>query len=318
VAALAATAVLTGCGAATPRFTGESNLENGGVRAAIARFEAERARAPEDFTTRLSLANLYYLNARAALTDGDEETYRRELALAQSEILAATRLDPTSPQTHALMGVVRIYQGDLAGGETCFKNALKLNLRLPQSLRQAEGVHYSNLAHVSVYQGKTRLARDYVERARELGAPEIELDRIELLAAWRDKDLVAAHDIFAGAVDDVPGFADTWDDAPLPMKMATFYNFAEVCCSNPTCGPHMADACARERKRVQQRELRVETAREEERLEHERRLSIEAIYGSRRDLQITIEDPNAPLPAAPDTPVPAPTTPVPVPTPPVP
>jgi hypothetical protein len=158
-----------------------------------------------------------------------------------------------------------------------------------------------------VYQGKTRAARGYIERARKLGAPAIELDRIELLAAWRDKDLVTARDIFAGAVDNVPGFADTWDDAPLPMKMTTFYNFAEVCCSNPTCGPHMADACARERKRVQHRQLRVETEKEEQRLEQDRRLKIEAIYETRKDLEITIEEPTTPLPP----PAPAPAAPAP-------
>lgn len=299
-----AASLLASCGGPAPRYTGESNLQGKSVETAVSRFETARTRTPDDFPTRLKLASLYYLNARDALTAGDEETYRSELARAQSEILEATRLDPTSPQTHALMGVIRIYQGDLGSAETCFKNALKLNLRMPEQLRQAEGVHYSNLAHLSVYQGKTRAARGYVDRARQLGAPAIELDRIEILAAWRDKDMTAANDIFAGAVNDVPGFADTWDDAPLPVRMATFYNFAEVCCSNPTCGPHMADACSRARKRVQHREIRVETEREEQRLEQDRRLKIEAIYESRKDLEITIEEPTAPPPATPAAPAP--------------
>jgi tetratricopeptide (TPR) repeat protein len=305
VLALLAAALLAGCGGPAPRFTGEANLQGGSVEPAVARFEKQRDRAPGDFTARLKLASLYYLNAREAFLAGDEESYRKELARAQTEILEATRIDPTSPQTHALMGVTRIYQGDLAGAEICFRNALKLNLRLPEALRQAEGVHYTNLAHLSVYQGKTRAARGYIERARKLGAPAIELDRIELLAAWRDKDLTTARDIFAGAVDNVPGFADTWDDAPLPMKMTTFYNFAEVCCSNPTCGPHMADACALERKRVQHRQLRVETEKEEQRLEQDRRLKIEAIYETRKDLEITTEELTTPLPSpAPAAPAP--------------
>ncbi len=297
---------LVGCGGSPARFTGESNLRGGSAEDAVSRLETARDRAPDDFTARLKLATVYYLNARDALTAGDEETYRSELARSQTEVLAATRIDPTSPQTHALMGVIRIYQGDLAGAETCFKNAMKLNLRLPEQLRQAEGVHYSNLAHLSVYQGKTRMARGYIERARKLGAPAIVLDRIERLAAWRDDDMVAANDIFRGALDQVPGFADTWDDAPLPVKMTTFYNFAEVCCSNPTCGPYMADACAQSRKRVQYRELRIETEREEQRLEQDRRLQIEAIYENRKDLEITIEDPSPPppAPAAPAAPAP--------------
>jgi tetratricopeptide (TPR) repeat protein len=304
--------VLASCGGGPPsRFTGEANLQGGSAESAVARFERERDRAPDDFAARLKLASLYYLNARDALTAGDEETYRSELARAQTEILEATRLDPTSPQTHALMGVIRIYQGDLNSAEVCFKNAMKLNLRLPDQLRQAEGVHYSNLAHLSVYQGKTKLARGYVERARKLGAPAIELDRIELLAAWRDKDLIGANDIFRGAVDEVPGFADTWDDAPLPMKMTTFYNFAEVCCSNPTCGPHMADACAQTRKRVQYRQVRIETEREEQRLEQDRRLKIEAIYETRKDLEITTEELSPPPAPAPSTPPPAPSNPAP-------
>ena len=301
--ALLLMASLARCGGSASSFTGESNLDGGSVGAALARFEAQRSRAPGDFTARLELASLYYLNAREALEAGDEAVYRSELARAQDEILEATRIDPTSPQTHALMGVTRIYQGDLAAAETCFSNALKLNLRLPDGLRQAEGVHYTNLAHLSVYQGKTKEARRHLAKAKKLGAPAIEVDRIELLASWRDDDMVAARDIFAGAIESVPGFADTWDDAPLPVKMTSFYNFAEVCCSNPTCGPHMADACARARKRVQHRQVRVETLEEETRLEQDRRLEIEAIYETRKDLEITIEDPSAP-PAP--TPTPAP------------
>jgi Flp pilus assembly protein TadD len=302
VLALLVAAFMVRCGGASTRFTGESNLDGRSVDQAITRFEKERSRAPDDFTAHLKLASLYYLNAREALAAGDEERYGSDLEHAQSEILAATRIDPTSPQTHALMGVTRIYQGDLAGAETCFRNALQLNLRLPESLRQAEGVHYTNLAHLSVYQGKTADTRRYIEKARQLGAPDIELDRIEILAAWRDKDLTEARDSFAGAVDTVPGFADTWDDAPLPARMATFYNFAEVCCANPTCGPHMADACSRVHRKVQYRQVTVETEETEQRLEQTRRLEIEAIYESRKDLQITLEDPNAPAAPAPGAP----------------
>jgi Flp pilus assembly protein TadD len=307
VLALLVLAATARCGGASTRFTGESNLDGRSAEQAIASFEKSRNRTPGDFTAHLKLASLYYLNARDALAAGDEGSYRSELERAQSEILAATRIDPTSPQTHALMGVTRIYQGDLAGAETCFKNALQLNLRLPESLRHAEGVHYTNLAHLSVYQGKNADARRYIEKARQLGAPDIELDRIEILAAWRNKDLTEARDSFAGAIDSVPGFADTWDDAPLPSRMATFYNFAEVCCSNPTCGPHMGDACARVHRKVVYRQVRVETEEAEERLEQTRRLEIEAIYESRKDLQITLEDPNAPVTPAPAEPAAPPT-----------
>jgi len=296
IAGIALAATLASC-SGSPTFTAQPDLGGSAALSAVARFEAERAASPGAFVVRLKLGNLYYLLAREALESGDEAGYREQLALAQREILEATRIDPSSPQTHALMGVIRVYEGDLDAARTCFRNALQLNLHQPEQIRQFEGVHYTNLAHLAVYQGKIADARRYLEKARPLDPPATEVERIELLAAWRENDLVEARDIFAGAVRDVPGFAETWDDAPLPARMNTFYNFAEVCCANPTCGPHMADACVRERKKVQYRKLQIETQREEQRLEQQRRLELETIYENRRDLQITLDDPSAPAPS---------------------
>jgi tetratricopeptide (TPR) repeat protein len=306
VGAVLLAGVLGGCGG-SPLFTGQSDVGSGSVVKAVSSFESARDESPEDFVTRLKLANLYYLIARESLEAQKQDAYRSFLGKAQSEILAATRIDPLSPQPHALMGVIRVYQGDLEAANTCFKNALTLNLRQPEEIRQAEGVHYTNLAHLEVYRGKVGAARRYLREAMRLGAPSTEVDRIELLAAWREGDLTEARDIFAAAVREVPGFAETWDDAPLPTKMSSFYNFAEVCCANPTCGPHMADACQRVRKPVQVRQLRVETEQEEKKLERERRVTLETIYENRRDLEIIIDDPAAPPPAPSPAPSSAPT-----------
>jgi tetratricopeptide (TPR) repeat protein len=312
-AVIAGGVLLAGCGG-SPVFTGQSDVGGRSVLQAVASFESARDASPDDYVTRLKLANLYYLNARESFESGKQDAYRDYLGKAQAEILAATRIDPLSPQPHALMGVIRVYQGDLESAHTCFRNALTLNLRQPEEIRQAEGVHYTNLAHLEVYRGKIGAARRYLREAMRLGAPPTEVDRIELLAVWREGDLTEARDIFAAAVREVPGFAETWDDAPLPTKMGSFYNFAEVCCANPTCGPHMADACQRVRKPVQTRQLRVETEHEEQRLERERRVTLETIYKSRKDLEIIIDDPAAPPAAPPSAPTPTPTnvTPLPV------
>ncbi len=298
VVLLAALIFVAGCGG-TSQYAVDNDIKTGNLEGAAQKLEQRRDADPEDFDTRLMLADVYYQLARKELDAGNQSAYVSYLSKAQTEILEAVRIDPTSPRPHTWLGIITAYQGDLDASETSFKNALRLNLRERMELRG--GTYYSNIAHISVYQGKLADARRYLDKGAKMGAPQDELDRILVLAAWKSNDMVEARDIFNGAVTLNPAFAATWDGAPLPKPMASFDDFAAVCCSNPTCGPYMEGACKRSKQAVAKRSLDLDTLSEERKLEVQRQQKLREIYKRRKDVEITVED--APAPA---TPAPAP------------
>ena len=302
VGLLVALLFVAACGGTSP-YAVESDIKSGNLEGAAQKLEQRRTADPEDMDTRLELADVYYQLARKALDDGNQAAYVDYLSKAQVEILEAVRIDPTSPRPHTWLGIITAYQGDLNASETSFKNALRLNLRERQELRG--GTYYSNLAHIAVYQGKLGDARRYLDKGEKTGAPQDEIDRISLLAAWKSNDMVEARDIFNNSVELTPTFATTWDGAPLPKAMKSFDDFAGVCCANPTCGPHMEGACKRAKQTVARRELDLDTLSEERKLEIERQTKLREIYKRRKDVEISVEEPPAPVPTAPATPTPA-------------
>ena len=176
------------------------------------------------------------------------------------------------------------------------------------------GTYYSNLAHISVYQGELEKARRYLTKGTKTGAPQDEVDRISVLLAWKANDMVEARDVFNGAVVLSKQFSETWDGAPLPKKMETFDDFAATCCKNPTCGPYMEHACARERHAVEHRQLDAESIQKQLALEAERRKQLKEIYERNKGLDVTIEKDPTPQTAAPQA-APAPKAPPPAPAP---
>jgi len=291
------------CGGTSP-YAVQSDIKSGNLEGAAQKLEQRRSDSPDDMETRLELADVYYQLARKSLDAGNQAAYVDYLSKAQTEILEAVRIDPTSPRPHTWLGIITAYQGDLNASSTSFKNALRLNLRERWELRG--GNYYSNIAHISVYQGKLGDARRYLDKGAKSGAPQDELDRIMVLAAWKENDMVEARDIFNSAVELSPAFAETWDGAPLPKPMRTFDDFAAVCCANPTCGPHMEGACKRAKQTVARRELDLDTLAQERKLEVERQQKLRDIYKRQKDIEITVEDDAAPAAAKP-TPTPAPT-----------
>ena len=286
---------LSACGGSSP-YAVQQDIKSGNIEGAAQKLEERRSEDPDDFDARLELADVDYQLARKALDDGNQASYVSYLSKAQAEILEAVRIDPTSPRPHTWLGIITAYQGDLNASETSFKNALRLNLRERMELRG--GTYYSNIAHISVYQGKLGDARRYLDKGAKMGAPQDEIDRISVLASWKSNDMVEARDIFNNAVTLNPAFAETWDGAPLPKPMQTFDDFAATCCSNPTCGPYMEGACKRSKQAVAKRELDLDTLNEERKLEVERQQKLREIYKRRKDVEITVEDAPAPAPAA--------------------
>ncbi len=284
--ALVAFGALLGCtGAETARQGVNEAAEDtreGRVADARESLEILREDYPDDFEVRIQLAEVYYQEARLALEAGDQAEYLRFLGAAQEELIAAVAIDPASSAPHTWMGIVAAYRGDLNAALESFQNARRLD--------PVQGVSYTNLAHIWVYKGRLSAARTQLDKGRKLRGPQDEIDRIEILAAWRGGDFIEAQDVFDMALDN-PGFADTWDGAPLPERMETFDDFANVCCANPSCGPNMGNACRLAQIEVAKRELEAETIRQELQLEMERRRKFREIYERRRDLEITIEAP---------------------------
>ncbi len=308
VCLVAALLFVAACGG-TSQYAVDREIKSGNLEGAAEKLEQRRTAEPDDFDTRLALADVYYQLARKALDEGNQTAYVAYLGKAQVEILEAVRIDPTSPRPHTWLGIITAYQGDLNASETSFKNALRLNLRERMELRG--GTYYSNVAHIAVYQGKLADAHRYLDKGAKNGAPQDELDRISVLAAWKANDMVEARDIFSSAVELSPAFAGTWDGAPLPKPMKSFDDFAATCCTNPTCGPHMEGACKRSKHSVARRELDLDTMAEERKLEVARQAKLREIYKRRKDVEITVDDAPAPAKPAPATPAPPAPTPAP-------
>lgn len=295
-------AVLSGlalwsCAPAAPPV--EARNEGPPLPESVLRLERVRDAYGRNPEVRDALAREYYRVARSALDARDEARYREFLAQAQSELIAAIRLEPENPDPHNQMGIILAYQGNLDGAHQSFANGLRLlHRRIPRGAA-IDGNFYSNLAHIDVYRGNFDEARRYLEIGRRRRAAPDEIDRIETLLAWRTGGRLDGSKRFAAALS-TPGFADTWDNAPLPVKMATFDDFCAVCCANPSCGPHMEGACLSEGQAVRGREVTRETLVEEMRLERERRAKLKEIYERERSLSIEVE------PGAKTTPPPAP------------
>ncbi len=281
------------CASGPSLYSIERDLDAGRIDEAVAKLEMRRAVRPGDVQVRMLLGDLYYQQARRALGGADEQAYTRLLGRAQDEVLAAVALRPEDPRPHTWMGIIAAYQGNLDSAYTSFRNARRLDPLRP--------ISYTNLAHILVYEGELSRARRLLEKGRKLRAPQDELDRIEILAAWRSADFVEARDLFAMALD-IPGFAETWDGAPLPAPMETFEDFASVCCSNPSCGPNMGRACGGLELEVTTRDLQAEAVLEELRLEMERTRRLREIYERRRDLEVVVEDEVQEEPAPPAAP----------------
>ncbi len=252
--------------------------------------------APAQARASVETASDYYRQARKAFDAGNEAQYRDYLGKAQSELIAAIRSDPGDPEAHTEMGIILVYQGNLDQARTSFLNALRLHKkRFPRGQR-GDGIYYTNIAQTDLYRGKVQSARRYLEFGRKRGAPQDEIDRIDTLLAWRSGDLTEAREVFDTAREVTRGYADTWDGAPLPQAMKRFEDFCAVCCRNPSCGPHLADACKVEGHVVKQRAVTRETLVEEMRLERERRAKLKEIYDKNREVTIDVEPDPKPAP----------------------
>ncbi len=250
---------------------------------ALPKLEELRKSHPKSSDVALELGVAYFKMARKALDEGNDAAYVAYLGKAQDNVLIAAELDPRSSQPHTWMGIIAAYQSDLDRTLTSLKNARRLAPRHP--------VHYTNLAETYIYMGELSMARRYLRKARDLGAPPIYIEINEMLAAWRSGDYVEARDLFATAYQLNPEIVQEWNEAPVSQPISSFEDFTRFCCSHLACGPYMANACAEMKHEVRQRSVSSETLRQELVLEMERRRRLRAIYEGRKDLEIVVEEP---------------------------
>jgi len=283
----------------------QQDVKNGDLDGAAKKIAQRSADDPDDFRTRMESGKDYYSLARRAFDDGKQADFMGYLRKSQDECLAAAKLDPDDPSPHTWLGIVAAYQGDMNAADLAMRNALRLASMDPYQ-RGAPGFYYVNLAYISVYRGDLLKARRYLAKAQKRGVDPDELARVSILISWKANDMVEARDIFNGEAILSHGFTGTWDGEPLTKKMESFDDFAAVCCKNPSCGPNMEHACARERQAVARRDNDAETVQAQLEAERERRAKLKEIYDQHKELNIEIE--KEPKPAASGDAQPAPAT----------
>jgi tetratricopeptide (TPR) repeat protein len=279
----AALAALLACaggpGARISTKEGERLLAQDKPTEALAEFERLKALAPENKEVRLGAGFAHFDLAEKALKDKDEDTYVTELGRAQDEALRAIELDPEYAAAHNLLGVIAAYRSDLDAAQQSFE--------LARRLEPLEPNYYLNLAEVNVYRGKMVIARRYLVKARERGAPAALIEYNETLAAWREGDYVEARDIFEDIVELNPQFAkELTGGAEAP----TFEQLTEHCCKQSSCGPFMKAPCAEMKQQVTERVEKEETRRQEVQMEVDRAKRARAVNERLRQLQIEVED----------------------------
>ena len=83
---------VTGCGGTSP-YAVQNDIKSGNLEGAAEKLEQNRTAEPDDFDTRLELADVYYQLARKSLDANNQTAYVSYLAKAQTEILEAVRVE---------------------------------------------------------------------------------------------------------------------------------------------------------------------------------------------------------------------------------
>ncbi|NRA00991.1 MAG: hypothetical protein HRU00_00170 [Myxococcales bacterium] len=264
---------------------GPSGISRDPIDERAAELESAVRSDPSYPQLRDDLGRVYYLRARRALDEGRFADYQADLGRALDEWIESARLNPESPSPHTWMGIVAVYQGDLKRALRSFQNARRLEPR--------SWVAYTNLAQTLIYDDQLSAARRYLMKGQRRGAPPVVIELNEVLAAWRQGDMVEARDVFRSAYALNPEEVNTWDEAPVDDPIESFHDFMAYCCENPACGPYLEDECREMQLSVARRQVADETLLQELRLEMDRRRRLREIYRNRKDLKVEIAEPEA-------------------------
>jgi tetratricopeptide (TPR) repeat protein len=263
----------------------KSDLHAERIDDAVRKIDEFAAREPNSYRVQLARATVHREAALRALYAHDEPAYASHVETAMDAYTRASGFDPRQAGPHTGVATLLFYQGDLKG-------ALE-ELLIARMLDPLNPVHTANLAQVYVYMGRLSRARALVEQGRKQGLPPVYAETVEMLASWRQGDLVDARDLYDLATqtekDEEAMRAWLQDDPRELPEFESFDEMAGYCCSAPTCGPHMRDACERMHHEVAERELAAETLRRERMAALEREKERRKTFGGTRELEIEAE-----------------------------
>ena len=275
LALIAALACATEMGLSSVR----GHLRADRIDEAVAEIDRLAAQTPNNYEIQLLRGEAH---ARAALRDlkaEQEAGYVEHLETALQSYARASSFDPRQSEPHNGIAMLMIHQQNLDG-------ALD-ELRVARMLEPANPITYANLAQIYVYTGRVVRARNMIERGRKLGLHPVYAETVEMLASWRQGDLVDARDLFDMAnqnPEEMRAFLQ--DDPSVPADFQTFDEMAQYCCDSPTCGPNLGDACERMELEAREREVAAETLRREREAALESQRALRQVYGGRREVEI--------------------------------
>lgn len=261
----------------------EARSQAGDLEGARVELERERDLRPGSVDLRVSLGEVYYQIARAAL-DGerDEARYLEFLEKSVSEFVTALEIDPRDERPHFYLAVMDTYRGQLGLAMRGFSNARRL---------KPTGIAYTNIAEIYVYQGHLGKAQAWNDLGLKKGAPYGSGLFNDMLIAWKQGDLDEARQCFSELQATDPEMLRTINMARLPQAPRRFEDFAGTCCSSPACGPYMKDPCHALAFDVREREISKEAVLKELRIEMEKQRRLQKVYQQRKELEIQIDPP---------------------------
>jgi Flp pilus assembly protein TadD len=268
-----------GCATDMSLSSVERDLEAGKVDSAVREIDALAAKQPHSYRVQQLRGVAHGEAALRRLFAQDEAAYLQHFETAMQAYARASSFDPRQAAPHTGVALLLFYQGDMQGALEEFLVARMLDPVNP--------MHYANLAQMYVYMGRLSRARNMVEKGRKLGLHPVYAETVEMLASWRQGDMVDARDLFDLASQD-PDAMRAWlqDDPSVQPDFETFDELTAYCCAASTCGPHMGDACERMHHEVKQREVAAETLRRERLAALEREKARRKAFGGRRELEI--------------------------------
>ncbi|MEN8160597.1 MAG: nitronate monooxygenase, partial [Myxococcota bacterium] len=281
----------------------------GNTRVGIGFITWSLARKPE-----LHDQALTHAPAAVMLSFGDPAPFAPNIKAAGAKLVCQVQTLTHAARAAEAGADVIVAQGGEAGGHGASRGTLPLvpavvdavapipvvifgSLWFQRRLAPRSWVSYTNLAEVLIDKGSPR--RDverWNTRGEKLGADPAVAELNLCLVSWRDGNVTAAERHFKRVRRLNPAVLENWHEAPVSEPIQTLADLMRYCCVSPACGPYLAEACEESQLEVARREIPEEVAREELRLEMERRRKLEAIYDQRRDLEIQIEEPE-PVPA---------------------
>lgn len=259
-----------------------SHLRADRIDEAVHEIDQVAAKTPNNYEVQLLRGQAHAGAALRDLKDQREAEYVVHLETALQSYTRASSLDPRQAAPHTGIAILMVQQSNLDG-------ALE-ELRVARMLEPGNPMTYANLAQIYVYTGRVVRARNMVERGRKLGLHPVYAETVEMLASWRQGDLVDARDLFDMANQNPEAMrAFLQDDPSVPADFKTFDEMAKYCCASETCGPNLGDACRHLELETRRREVAAETLRKEREAALESQRALRRVFGGRREVEIEAE-----------------------------